>query len=242
MFADTLDSSWPERSRRGWATLTSFGLQVLLAGLLLFLPLLYPGALPILRRLETPVSLGRPLAELPAIAPTNSGNSAVRNATIMPILIIPPQIPLAVERVSDAVGAPPDIGVMSEIPGSPVGVRGATPFSVGEGFRPVIPALPPPINRTVRLSHMSEGDLIRKVQPLYPPIARNAGIEGKVVLEAVINREGTIENLHVIAGHPLLVRAALEAVSQWRYRPYLLNNEPVEVQTEITVNFVLNRN
>ena len=86
---------------------------------------------------------------------------------------------------------------------------------------------------------MSEGDIIRKVQPTYPPLARSARIQGTVVLQAVIGTQGTIENLRVVTGHPLLAPAAVEAVRQWRYRPYILNNDPVEVETQITVNFSL---
>ncbi len=86
---------------------------------------------------------------------------------------------------------------------------------------------------------MSEGDLIRKIQPTYPALARSARIQGIVVLQTVISKQGTIENVTVLTGHPMLVSAAIEAVRQWRYRPYILNNEPVEVETQITVNFFL---
>lgn len=84
-----------------------------------------------------------------------------------------------------------------------------------------------------------EGNLIYRVQPQYPPLARQARIQGSVVLQAVISREGAIEKLQVLSGHPMLVQAAVEAVRHWRYRPYVLNGEPVEVETEVTVNFVL---
>jgi protein TonB len=77
------------------------------------------------------------------------------------------------------------------------------------------------------------------VQPLYPPIARQARVQGAVELRAIISKNGTIENLLVVSGHPMLSAAAIEAVRQWRYRPYLLNGEPIEVETEITVNFLL---
>jgi protein TonB len=98
----------------------------------------------------------------------------------------------------------------------------------------------PPSNvAPLRISNMSEGNLIQKMQPGYPALARTARIQGAVVLEAVISKQGTIENLKVLAGHPMLVHAAIEAVRQWRYRPYILNNEPVEVETLITVNFSL---
>ena len=102
---------------------------------------------------------------------------------------------------------------------------------------------PPPVRPTLAhlplTSHMMEGNLIHKVQPDYPPLARQARIQGSVVLQAVISREGTIENLQVLSGHPMLVPSALTAVRQWRYRPYFLNGEPVEVETQVTVNFVL---
>ncbi len=84
-----------------------------------------------------------------------------------------------------------------------------------------------------------EANLVHRVQPAYPPLARAARIQGAVVLQAIISKNGTIQNLQVLNGHPMLVRAAIDAVQQWRYRPYFLNGEPVEVETQITVNFIL---
>ena len=89
---------------------------------------------------------------------------------------------------------------------------------------------------------MMEGYLIRRVQPIYPPLARSARIQGPVVLTALISRSGTMENVNAVSGHPMLVPAAVQAVSQWRYRPYILNGEAIEVETQITVNFVLGQN
>jgi protein TonB len=89
---------------------------------------------------------------------------------------------------------------------------------------------------------MLEGSLIRRVQPVYPPLARSARVQGSVVLSALISKAGTMENLRVLWGHPLLVAAAIEAVSQWRYRPYILNAEPIAVETQITVTFSLSGN
>jgi protein TonB len=109
------------------------------------------------------------------------------------------------------------------------------------GTRPVFAAASPPtpVSHRLRLSRIREGDLIRKTQPAYPAIARSARIQGIVVVQAIISKQGTIENLKVLAGHAMLVPAAIDAVRQWRYRPYVLNNEPVEVETQITVNFSL---
>jgi protein TonB len=86
---------------------------------------------------------------------------------------------------------------------------------------------------------MLQGSLIRRVEPQYPPLARTARIQGPVILEAVISKEGTMQNLRLVSGHPMLVPAAINAVSQWRYRPYILNGEAIEVETQITVNFLL---
>ena len=86
---------------------------------------------------------------------------------------------------------------------------------------------------------MMEGNLIYRVQSQYPTLARQARVQGAVVLRAVSTREGRITNLQVVSGHPLLVQSAMNAVLQWRYRPYYLNTEPVEVETQVTVNFTL---
>ena len=86
---------------------------------------------------------------------------------------------------------------------------------------------------------MLQGMLIRRIEPIYPPMARAARIQGAVLLAAVISKDGTISDLRTISGHPMLVPAAINAVSQWRYRPYILNGEAIEVETRITVNFIL---
>jgi len=84
-----------------------------------------------------------------------------------------------------------------------------------------------------------EGNLVRRVEPQYPMIAKQLHIQGVVILKAVISREGRIEQAEAVQGQGLLSRAALEAVRQWKYRPYYLNGEPIEVETQITVNFLL---
>jgi protein TonB len=107
------------------------------------------------------------------------------------------------------------------------------------------PSTPPPPPPLVKASPIRQGgnvqaaNLIHQVNPAYPPLARQARIQGKVVLEAMISKDGSIESLRVISGHPFLSAAALEAVKQWKYRPTILNGEPVEVTTEVTVTFTL---
>ena len=99
-----------------------------------------------------------------------------------------------------------------------------------------------PVKKITRVqvgSGVVGGLLISRVNPLYPPIARQARVQGAVVLKALIAKDGTITNLELISGHPMLAPAAIDAVKQWRYRPYLLNGEPVDVETQIQVNFTL---
>jgi len=239
MFDNTLNPSWDERSRRGLTTITSFGLQALAIGILLIVPLLRPAGLPLFRSLSAPVSLGRQVGEPPVSRARAGANTAPRNNALDLTLRMPTRIPSRISTARDE-GAP-EIGASGPYipgalgPGGPDGVLN----SLGSGARPIMPAVPRPVASPVRVSHMSEGDLVRKILPAYPPLARTARIQGQVVLQAVIGKQGVIENLRVLYGHPMLVPAAIEAVRQWRYRPYILNNEPVEVETQITVNFSL---
>ena len=99
---------------------------------------------------------------------------------------------------------------------------------------------PAPVLRTMRVSQgVSQGLIIKKVSPDYPAQARQLRIEGAVQLEATISKDGKVSNVKVLGGHPILARAAADAVKQWKYKPYLLNDQPVEIDTQITVNFKL---
>jgi protein TonB len=239
LFADSLlETSWAQRSRRSWTTLTSFGIEALVIGVLLLLPLWKTVGLPSVRALSTPISLGRPAPETPTATPHSGSFSANTSNFVGPRLMQPGHIPNFIGKgVDDPAPQPPggsDIGLPGLGPGLPDGLA-----NTGGGVRPVAPPTPPPVVRTVRISRMLEGNLIRRVTPVYPPLARSVRIQGPVVLFAIISKAGTIEGLRVLSGHPMLVPAAIDAVSQWRYRPYILNNEPVEVETQITVNFTL---
>ncbi len=90
-------------------------------------------------------------------------------------------------------------------------------------------------------SGVATGMLIRKTQPIYPAIAKSARVQGTVVLQAKISRSGSVTDLQVVSGPPMLRQAAIDAVKTWQYKPYLLNNQPTEVNTTIDVNFALNK-
>ena len=242
MFAESiLETSWAHRSRRSWTTLTSFGLQAGVVAILIAIPLIRPVAFPFLRPLGTPPMLTVPAGRPPqpprhSALPRNDSN--LQNGRI----IMPPSIPTHVRIVQEEIALPQVADVGQYISGStgPAGSRWV-PFAFGNPAN-TLPVPPPPptvTHTTVRISHMSEGDLVHKVQPAYPQLAKLAHVQGVVVLAAVISREGTIEKLRVVNGHPMLVQAAVDAVQQWRYKPYILNGDPVEVETQITVNFSL---
>lgn len=112
------------------------------------------------------------------------------------------------------------------------------PFPV-TGTRVMPVPAPVPSRPTFRTSQMLQGMLVHKVEPVYPAMAKIAHVQGAVVLAAIISKEGAIEHLQLMSGHPLLVPAAIDAVSRWRYKPYILNGDAIEVETQITVNFIL---
>jgi protein TonB len=118
------------------------------------------------------------------------------------------------------------------------GIISSTPL-VAPPPPPVKKAPPPPPKRIRVGGAVQKANLIRQVRPVYPPLARQARIQGTVKLTAIIAKNGAIEKLEVLSGHPLLIPSALQAVKQWRYKPTLLNGQPVEVVTQVDVNFTL---
>jgi len=247
MFADSLlESSWAHRSRRSLTTLTSFGLQSVVVGLSLLIPILTTVALPPTRILPTPISWGAPP---PPASPIPHQHVTALNQSnfVNQILVAPPSIPPHVAQVEET-AEPPQVtyntgpGVEGGTgPGSNDGVWRSLTESMSHPT--AAPAPPPSVQKhTFRTSSMLQGSLIRRVEPVYPPMARQARIQGPVLLAAIIGKDGAITDLRTISGHPMLVPAAIGAVSQWRYRPYILNGETIEVETRITVNFVLGGN
>jgi protein TonB len=118
------------------------------------------------------------------------------------------------------------------------GVAGMSGIMGAIGTGPAIAVIKAKPAGPVRVSSgVATGNLINKIQPIYPAIAKAAHVQGTVILHAIISKAGTIENLTVESGPPMLRQAAIDGVRQWRYKPYLLNGEPTEVDTTITVNF-----
>jgi len=154
----------------------------------------------------------------------------------------PTKIPQKVQMIKEEEAPPPEMATGGVVGGVPGGIPGGQMGGVIGGIISSTPVAVPKVAtpQRVRVSlGVSQGLLIKKVQPNYPPLARQARIQGTVLLQAEISKDGAIENLRLISGHPMLAPAAIEAVKQWRYKPYMLNGEPVAVETQVQVNFTL---
>jgi len=237
MFADSFcDSSWANRSHRRWTTLISFAVQAVVLGSLLLLPLFFTAGLPRPQWMAHLVAPARPSVPLAPAVETRSPGSGSGSLSLNRRFITPSWIPRTISTGEEATPPTIDPGLLGAAGTGP----GTAVFdSIGTGASALVPRPPPSALRPLRVSRVMEGNLVHRVQPEYPALARTARVQGAVVLHAVISKQGTIERLEVISGPPALVGAAVDAVRQWRYRPYYLNDEPVEVDTQVTVNFVL---
>ena len=256
MFEDSLLESGGRNSklqRRGpWTTVFSFAVQSVLVGLLVLLPLIYTDTLPkqqLMTYLVAPPPPPPPPPPAAAAPVVKAVPKPVTQITDTGQLKAPTKIPEKVAIVKEE-EPPPSLpgtveGVTGGIPGGvPGGVAGGVPGGVLGGIPDVKPAAPPPPPppppQRVKISAgVTAGMRERMVSPIYPPLAKAARVSGAVVLQAVIGKDGTIQHLKALSGHPMLIPSAIEAVSQWRYKPYYLNGQPVEVDTQVTVNFVL---
>jgi len=237
MFQGTLlESSSGTQKRNHWPMATAFTVQMLVAGLLVIVPLLSTGIIPLSARVPDYTPIYTPVASTP---PTNSGGSStavsVPHSTVVPVYTANSVINPYGKRTSGPGDPNP------QVPNLPC-TGNCTGPAIAPGGGHVLP-LPEPEEekQRIKISHLSEGMLVHKVIPVYPRFVLATGVQGDVKLHAIIARDGSIQSLNVISGPPLLTNAALEAVSQWKYRPYLLNDDPVEVETYITVSFTRQR-
>ena len=234
MFEDaTFETTGRIRTRSRRWMIATFALNGSVLTVLILIPLIYPEALP--RRFMS-VLLTAPPPPAPPTVLRQEPTRAFRGAREYPDLglSVPTRIPTTIARTSDRDG-PPDDRPISIDPGGSGIPGGDDPFHGSS--RPVVRLEPLPSGPAHISSVLAAGLLVQKVLPVYPPIARAAHVEGTVVLAAMISRYGAIENLRVVSGPPMLQQSALDAVEQWRYRPYKLNGEPVAVETTINVIF-----
>lgn len=239
MFEDSLiESGGKLKTTRGRTTTFSFILEAVIVGVMVLIPLLFTEALPKAQLMMALVAPPPPPPPPPPPAQVHIVKQ-VQTDIVNGQLRTPTKIPKKVEIIKEEEAPPPSMGVVGGVPGGmPGGSMGGVIGGIISNAPVAVPKVATP--QRVRVSQgVTQGMVLHKVQPAYPPLARTARVQGTVLLAAVIGKDGTIQNLHVISGHPLLTQAALDAVKQWRYRPYILNGEPVEVDTQVTVNFTL---
>jgi protein TonB len=246
------EQSFLDRSgstNRPWTVAVGFFVQTIGIGLLILIPLIATDTLPRQQLMSFLVAPPPPPPPPPppAAAPVKVIKILPKQfdaGRLMAPKVIPKQIAMIREdELPDPSGS---IGVVGGVPGG----FGGTPGGVIGGIIGGVPVAPPPpppgkVEKPVTPQRIRVGGnvqaakIVRQPKPIYPPLAKQARIQGTVRFTAIIGRDGTIQNLQLVSGHPLLVPSAQEAVKQWVYQPTLLNGEPVEVITQIDVNFTL---
>ena len=241
------------KTNRTWTVLVSFLGQILAIGIAILIPMIYFDALP-----KTQLTAMFTAPPPPPPPPPPPAAVPVKMVKVIPRqfdagrLMAPKAIPKDVAMIKEEELPPPSAsaGVVGGVAG---GVPGGSMGGVIGGIIGAVPSAappPPPPPQEVRPKtptrirvggQVQQANLIRQPKPIYPPLAKQARIQGVVRFNAIIGKDGTIQNLQLMSGHPLLVPAAEEAVKQWLYRPTLLNGEPVEVATVIDVNFTLSQ-
>jgi protein TonB len=244
------------KTNKTWTVMVSFIGQIILIIIAVIIPMVYFDALP--KSQLTSFLVAPPPPPPP---PPPPAAAPVKVVKVIPRqfdagkLMAPKQVPKEIHMIKEEELPPPSAGVAGVVGGVPGGVAGGTAGGVIGGIIGSIPSAappppPPPVKQEVKPAtpqrirvggNVQQAKLVRQPKPVYPPLAKQARIQGTVRLNAIIGKDGTIQNLTVISGHPLLVPSAMEAVKQWVYAPTLLNGEPVEVVTQIDVNFTLSQ-
>ena len=237
MFDDLLESTLvKKKTNKGWSVILSGTVQAVILAVLILIPLIYTEALPKAMLSTLLIAPPPPPPPPPPPQPVKTVIKPVARLIQSGKLTQPRAIPKEVAVFKEA-ELPPDVinnsgqqgGVFGGIPGGNITSTAMAPPPP----KPTAPA------RIKQGGNVTAASIITQTRPVYPPLARQARIQGNVVLHAIIDKDGKVAQLEVISGHPLLVQAALDAVKQWRYKPTLLNGDPVEVDTTITVTFTM---
>lgn len=235
MFNELIEStSKKKKTNTGWSLILSAIVEISVLAVLVLIPLIYTQALP--TAMLTTLLVAPPPPPPPPPPPVKAIEKPVARLIQAGKLTQPRAIPKDVAVFKEA-ELPPDVAQENS---NQSGVFGGIPgqgLMAGNG-----PAVPPPPKpaapaRIKQGGSVTAASIITQTKPAYPPLARQARIQGVVVLHAIIDKEGKVAQLEVVSGHPLLVQSAIEAVKQWRYKPTQLNGEPVEVDTTIQVTF-----
>src|SRR5271167_2016435 len=243
MFEDSLlESGGRLKTKRGRTTTFAIILEIGLVGLMVLMPLIFTEALPKTQLMTFLVAPPPPPPPPPPAAAPVHVVKQIQTDIVNGELRTPTKIPQKVQMIKEDEAPPPSMAAAGVVGGVPGGVPGGQMGGIIGGIVSSTPMAVPKVATPQRVrvsSGVSTGLLVRKVNPNYPPLARQARIQGQVILRAVISKDGSIEGLTLVSGHPMLAPAAIDAVKQWKYKPYLLNGEPVEVDTEVQVNFTL---
>jgi protein TonB len=238
MFEDSLMESDNkiEAKSKYWSIVALLFDGALLLALIVW-PLLHPQALP--PQVMTRLMVAPPPPPPPPPSPARTPRVSIKAEVLNGQLQAPSKIPREIQMMKEAAATPSMDGVRG-VEGLADGTPGGLGTVIGnlgtEPARIVKPMRPRSLNVS---SGVADGNLLEKTMPQYPAIARAARIQGTVVLQATISKTGLIQNLKVVSGPPMLQQAAVDAVRSWRYKPYLLNGDPVDVETTISVVFNL---
>jgi len=245
MFEEMVISSPnPKKTNKPWTVVVSMLFQTAFLGILILIPLIYTEAL--LKAMMATMLTAPPPPPPPPPPPAVAQVVHVKpQAHLMDAgrLMAPKVIPKDVKIIKEDAEPDVSVGMTGGVPG---GVSGGSMGGVLGGVIGGMGAAPPPpkpkLTGPLRVGgNVQQAKIINRVQPVYPPLARQTRISGTVRLHAIIGKDGTIQSLEVVSGHPLLQQAALDAVRQWRYQPTLLNGDAVDVDTTVDVIFSLNQ-
>ena len=231
-----------KKTNKSWTVIVSGIVQAAFLAVLILIPLIYTEALPKASLATLLVAPPPPPPPPPPPAATIVKVKPQVHLMDAGKLVAPKVIPKEVKIIKEEAEQPDAMGAMGGVPGGvPGGQMGGVIGGVIGGVGGAPPPPKPTQQRIRQGGAVQAAMLVNRVQPQYPPLARQTRISGTVRLHAIISKDGSVQQLEVLSGHPLLVQAALDAVRQWKYRPTTLNGEPVEVDTTIDVIFSLNQ-
>jgi protein TonB len=230
----------PKKTNKPWTVILSMIFQVAFLAVLILIPLIYTEALP--KTMMATLLVAPPPPPPPPPPPIAQVVHVKPQVHLMDAgkLVTPKVIPKDIKIIKE--DAPDMSGMQGGVVGGVAGGQMGGVIGGVIGGSGAAPPPPKPAQQRIRQGgQVQAAKLVNKVQPMYPPLARQTRISGTVRLHAIIAKNGSVEQLEVISGHPLLVQAALDAVRQWKYQPTTLNGENVEVDTTIDVIFSLNQ-
>lgn len=236
-----LENNHMTKPRSIWDVLVSFAAHAGIVLALILVPLLYTNALDLPQYQKVFLAAPPPLPPPPAPAAAPRAPKVPKKQFFKESkLYTPKEVPKAVPQVQEQASAAPPEEAPGVVGGVPGGVQGGAVGGVlgGVGNGPAAPPKPEAPKGPVRVGgNVRRPELVHKVEPTYPPLARQTRVQGDVIIDCVIDEQGNVTQARAVSGHPLLVQSALQAVKQWKFQPTMLNGKPVAVEMTVTVQF-----